>query len=490
MLLGDKNLKPSVIDDAFSFIPTSGSVLGIIFRSKLNMVAQRKSSIDLVSSSSSSQLSADAQNFTDTANLANRTKSFLAHTKPAVRHAALDPAATLLKSVSDTSKAYAQFACALVTLTAADEATTVKVGSLRQISDVGCDEVAALLNVSPTSARNQVNDARLLVRDLEQVLIAVSQAELTVGHTRALIDGWRQVVNARFSEFKDSKLRKDASTYYQSRLLEKAKTATLANLRRSIRLVVSRLISDSAHAAHEAAKLERQVTISPAHDGMSWVSALLTNSEAASIDHVLERLAREHQADGSIQTKRADLFVGLLTGNPDYSEDKLGLLASIEVVVGIDTLLELNDDAALIRGTQLTLTAQAIRRLAIESPLRRLVAEPLSGHLLECGRQTYSPPRSLRRKVLARDEHCRAPGCSRPAQYCDVDHVQPWRDGGETNETNLAVLCRRHHILKTAKGHAYEFDSKARVRWTMPSGRIFVTEPADYRPYFSDPPTF
>jgi len=59
-----------------------------------------------------------------------------------------------------------------------------------------------------------------------------------------------------------------------------------------------------------------------------------------------------------------------------------------------------------------------------------------------------SIPLSMRRALIARDRHCRHPGCDRPAQFCDAHHVKHWADGGPTALSNLKLLCRYHHTLQ------------------------------------------
>ena len=59
----------------------------------------------------------------------------------------------------------------------------------------------------------------------------------------------------------------------------------------------------------------------------------------------------------------------------------------------------------------------------------------------------YDPSAAQIRFVKARDRHCRFPGCSRPAEYVDLDHVIPCDHddpggGGPTCVTNLVCLCR------------------------------------------------
>ncbi|MCH7582140.1 MAG: DUF222 domain-containing protein [Acidobacteria bacterium] len=92
------------------------------------------------------------------------------------------------------------------------------------------------------------------------------------------------------------------------------------------------------------------------------------------------------------------------------------------------------------------LTVDAVRQLACDSSLHRIVLEGES-EVLDVGRKTRVIPTALRRAVIARDRHCTHQGCDRPARWCDVHHKIHWADGGETCLENLRLLCRFHHSL-------------------------------------------
>jgi len=47
-----------------------------------------------------------------------------------------------------------------------------------------------------------------------------------------------------------------------------------------------------------------------------------------------------------------------------------------------------------------------------------------------------------------RDLTCRFPGCDCPAEFADIDHTVPY-PVGPTHPSNLKMLCRKHHLLKT-----------------------------------------
>ena len=47
--------------------------------------------------------------------------------------------------------------------------------------------------------------------------------------------------------------------------------------------------------------------------------------------------------------------------------------------------------------------------------------------------------------VIARDRHCRYPGCERGAEYAEIHHAQEYERAGPTIVDNAVLLCRAHH---------------------------------------------
>lgn len=106
--------------------------------------------------------------------------------------------------------------------------------------------------------------------------------------------------------------------------------------------------------------------------------------------------------------------------------------------------------------------------LAMGGVWQRLLTDPATGAILDVGRQRYQPPAALAQHVRHRDATCVAPGCSVSARSCDIDHITPWAQGGETAADNLQLLCPHHHTVKTLGGFisqrhpdgSYEFTSR------------------------------
>ncbi|AKU17683.1 HNH endonuclease signature motif containing protein [Luteipulveratus mongoliensis] len=120
-------------------------------------------------------------------------------------------------------------------------------------------------------------------------------------------------------------------------------------------------------------------------------------------------------------------------------------------------------------------TAQALMR-TLGARLTRTLIDPRTGTLLETAAQTYRPTAAIRRLVQQRDQHCRFPGCSHPARYCETDHVIPWPTGA-TRPTNLLTLCKHHHRAKHETGWQVTMTTEGVCTWASPHGREHITRP-------------
>lgn len=110
--------------------------------------------------------------------------------------------------------------------------------------------------------------------------------------------------------------------------------------------------------------------------------------------------------------------------------------------------------------------------------LTRALVDTETGATVETSDITYRPGARLRRFVVTRDQHCRFPGCTRPARLDDLDHIVRWPEG-DTAASNLQCLCRHHHRAKHEGGWQVSMTSDGVCAWTSPSGRRYLTRPAD-----------
>jgi hypothetical protein len=123
--------------------------------------------------------------------------------------------------------------------------------------------------------------------------------------------------------------------------------------------------------------------------------------------------------------------------------------------------------------------AELVRELARDAT-RRLVEEPI---VSEKQALRYRPSAALARFIRCRDLTCRFPGCTVPAERCDIDHTEPFNHddptaGGLTVAENLACYCREHHRDKTFHpGWRDQQLADGTIIWTSPIGRTYRTTP-------------
>ena len=155
------------------------------------------------------------------------------------------------------------------------------------------------------------------------------------------------------------------------------------------------------------------------------------------------------------------------------------------VTVGLSTLLGFDREPGLLGGAdgQDYLDAETIRAAAMAagSSWRRLVTDPLTGHAVELSTTAYRPGDRLTRAVWARDQECRVPGCTTPADRCDLDHDVDHDRGGPTDLSNVSAKHRRHHNHKTS-GRWRSLRDGDLITWTTGAGLTYTSRPADYRP--------
>jgi len=166
--------------------------------------------------------------------------------------------------------------------------------------------------------------------------------------------------------------------------------------------------------------------------------------------------------------------------------DRENVAVPVNVVIDLDTLRGESDQIAILDGQPVP--GQIGREIAQHATWwRRLVTDPVDGHLLDYGRTTYLPDK-LRRFVLARDGACRTHYCTNRAESrMQLDHALEFPEG-PSDAHNCGGLRATCHQLKTA-GHADITDSRSdgSCTWITVWGRSIHIPPRSVLPI--DPPT-
>jgi hypothetical protein len=162
--------------------------------------------------------------------------------------------------------------------------------------------------------------------------------------------------------------------------------------------------------------------------------------EGIALRSALEPLARKSGAhDNRTREQRlADALVELTTTGGKQT-------VSLQVTSSVETLLGLVGAPGAENEFSLPISSKTVERWACDSSITRILIQ--DSVVIDMGRaeRTIKGPR--RRALIARDKHCRWPGCERPASYCDGHHLRHWIRGGGGELENQILLCRRHHWM-------------------------------------------
>ncbi|MDQ0865583.1 HNH endonuclease [Arthrobacter globiformis] len=301
----------------------------------------------------------------------------------------------------------------------------------------------------------------------------------------------------------DEELAADTGTFTGAGTRTVIGAARAAATRKDPRSVAQR----ASHAASE-----RTVSLRPAPDTMTYLTALLPVHQGVAVYAALTRHADTLHAAGDPRSRdqiKADTLVERTTGTP-------GGITGIEInlVMTDRTLLQDDTEPARIPGYG-TVSADWARNLISQeqSPehgqepgqepraggsnasdsntsqkdplkelntwIRRLYTAPGTGDLVAMDSRRRLFPAPLRRFIQIRDDTCRTPYCDAPIRH--HDHIIPWHNDGPTSLSNSAGLCEACNHTKELPGW------KARPR-PGPRHTIELTTPTGHTYYSTAPP--
>lgn len=330
------------------------------------------------------------------------------------------------------------------------------------------EEVAAALRVAPATSGRRIRLARLLSTWLRPTWDAMNSGRIGHAHLFAIAE-------------KLEHLPEHTARLVQREILEGVDQQTLPAFRRALNKLVLKLDPRTADERHQDDVACRRVVMWPDGEGTATLAAEhLPASEAQLAMIVVDTLARQIGADDprTLDQRRADMFCQVfqnVLAEPDLPKEHRRR-PDVQVVIDLPTLLGLADNPAELIGYG-PIPPGLARRVAYDGKWRRLVTDPMSGALLDYGRTVYEPPSDLADFIIARDQRCRFPGCSRRASRCELDHKVPFEEGGCTCPLNLCALCKRHHDAKHQAGWSYELHDDGGLTWTSPVGLTYYAPP-------------
>ncbi len=324
-------------------------------------------------------------------------------------------------------------------------------------------EVAALFRMSVRAARQRLDLAVTLTARLPRTLAAMKDGRLDGHRARTIADAV-----ALLSD-------QDAAAV-ESEVVDQVEDLAPAPLRRLLTRAIRRLDATALERRHEKRVAERRVDAYPTEDGCA---ALTVHGAAARVqiaDRRVDAIARRLRDTGASEGRtldqlRADVALDLLAGK-DYDNATVTVLLTMPAT----TALGVDGRPAHLVGYGDIPARQAIDlAYHTDATWRRILTEPATGRVLDVGRRRYRPPIALRDHVRADSPTCTGPGCSRPAQQCDLDHRVPFPEG-TTSKDNLHPACRRHHRAKTLGGWRTTKDRRG-LLWISPCGYRYRHQP-------------
>ncbi len=256
-----------------------------------------------------------------------------------------------------------------------------------------------------------------------------------------------------------------AEPYTETQLLNLAKHATVRDLRDEASRVIAAATDEASR--HKQIHKNRCLKTWTDQDGAFNLKALMTAANGALVMAALKpiqdeifKVARKSGEHERPEAYAADALMALCEKAGAIHPSESGTKTSrpnavINIRVDIDALKRgctEHGEVCEIAGVGPIPVATATEYLG-EAFLKLLVIDGVDiktvAHL---GRHIPAP---LRTAVEERDRVCQVPTCD-VALGLEIDHINPFSEGGPASFENLVRLCKRHHHQKTHDGYRLE----------------------------------
>ena len=376
-----------------------------------------------------------------------------------------------------------------------------------EIEDAARSEIALAARWTESYAQERLTAARMIRLLLPETEHALELGALSATQAMVIAEGAQRLAVGLGVDASSANVDRKAPAWLQleecaaaldHRASAIAARSTRSHTRAAVNRIVDALDPDGMRRRRQAASRQRGVWVQPEADGNSLLIARMGVAEANACMARVRALAEDRRtsavATGSTDARgigelRAEALADLIlhSATTEVGAATPRARADIDVVITLDALLRLQgsatpDTAFLQSGDgEDLLPAEEVRDLFAdghEVTLRRLVTDPITGHLLDVSPRRYTPSDRLREFIASRDLRCRWPGCNARAATADLDHAHAFEQGGASSRANLGLLCRRHHLLKTHAGYDIEAgNADGSCRFTTPSGLQYQHDP-------------
>ena len=209
--------------------------------------------------------------------------------------------------------------------------------------------------------------------------------------------------------------------------------------------------NDSPEAVEDRRFQKRSITSGPTLDGMVNTHVTLPVLQHRQVINAISHAAGK-PCDGDQRTNAQRLADGLIALCDAYAkgEVKGGREKPTILITFTADAYSGNTNEPGVTAQGDPIPAHIVRHIAEYANLHRVL---LAGSkVLDLGRDVRYATDDQYKALVARDGGCRWNGCTIPAGWCEVDHLQAWDDGGPSNLDNEALWCTFHHHEKHRPG--------------------------------------
>ena len=346
-------------------------------------------------------------------------------------------------------------------------------------------QVALARRDSPVRGSRHVGFADALTREMPHTLAALARGETSE---------WRATLMVRETAILTRTHRQAVDAAVGPRLADLGDRQTAHEARR----VGMRLDPDSARRRAEKAALDRRVTLRPAMDAMSVLTAVLPVTEGVAVYAALCRAADLRTCttnNDAVPRSRSQLIADTLvhrilhpntttttsseTGNETGSGTGGVVPVEVQLIMTDRTLLDGGTEPAELTGhgpIPATLARDLVATATATGAafLRRLFTDP-TGHLLTADSRRRTFPTGLATFIRTRDQTCRTPWCTAPIRH--TDHIHPAAHGGPTALHNGQGLSAHCNYLKQHPGWRSHPQPDGTITTTTPTSHTYQTRP-------------
>ncbi|WP_345472542.1 DUF222 domain-containing protein [Glutamicibacter ectropisis] len=328
-------------------------------------------------------------------------------------------------------------------------------------------EAAMALRTSEANVRDRLFIAEGLRHLCPETLEELSRGEITTRTAQEIV---RQ----------SQDLEPEDVRHMQQTLLPIARTATDAAVAHRARKIHERLHPRPIEERHKKSAEDRKVTYWNEPNGMSVIQLFMPAENTLSIINTVNWHASQHddpEDERTEQQRRLDIICdALIDGWPATKGTPLKARVAV-TIPALEMLTDPKRALADLEGYGPIPIGTALR-IAKDAPsFMKVLTDPWSGAVIDVGREKYRPSKALRDLLRNRDICCRFPGCNRPAETSEIDHIEAWETGGHTSRTNTHLLCKRHQMFKHALGWQATYLPDGSVNWRSPHGVVCIELP-------------